>query len=338
MDVAQLRQDAGAAWHQMQDWRVLRWLSPALPTQVKLPDGKTTGILEQPGATGSELRMQTEAKFFGLLVPQEKVLWHHMHLPALPPNEEFQAVELEAMSLSPFPAEELVWAYFPRRDEAGRRTAQIAMASRKTISKLIDSKSEGEGASENLEVWVRATEGPTYLLLPGFGERRRRTFTARWRQINWGLAMLLVLTLSAIAVTPTAQLRLRALEAADQYARIQAIAAPALQKREQQMEFDQQGKILMGLMDKALEPESILLRLTLIVPDDTYLSSVRAQAGKVTIVGLTPNTASFMQHLGAQPGVKEVKSPVPSAKQRGAEKEYFTIEFVLEKPVPVAKP
>ncbi len=338
MDVARLLQDAGAAWHQMQHWRVLRWLSPALPTQVTLPDGKTTGILEQPGAIGSELGIQTEAKFFGLLVPQEMVLWHQMHLPELPPSEEFLAVELEARSLSPFSAEDLVWAYFTVGDAELGRTAQIAIASRKIISKLMDLKADAEGADANLEVWVKPPDRHAYLLLPGFGESRRRAFTARWRQINWALAIVLLLTLSAIAMTPTAQLRLRALQALEDYSRIQAIANPAMQKREQQMQFDQQGKALSLLMAKALEPEVILLQLTQLLPNDTYVISLRAQDGKISIAGQTPNTAVLMQQLGSQPGVKDVKSPVPATRQRGADREHFTVEFSLGKPTLSAAP
>jgi general secretion pathway protein L len=338
MDVPQLRQDVGAAWHLMQDWRFLRWLSPELPTQVALPDGKTIGILEQLGATGSEVRIQTTARFFGLLVPQEMVLWHQMHLPELPPNEEFMAVELEARSLSPFPAEDLVWAYVPARDAALGRTAQIAIASKKIVSKLLNSKAQAEGAATSLEVWVKSPASDAYLLLPGFGESRRRKFTARWRQVNWGLVIVLVLTLSAIAVTPTAQLRLRALQGLEDFSRIQAVANPAMHKREQQMQLDQQGKALSSLMAKALEPEVVLLQLTQLLPDDTFVTTLRAQGGKIVIAGQTPNTAVLMQQLGSQPGVKDVKSPVPATKQRGADRENFTVEFSLDKPTLNAVP
>lgn len=338
MDVVQLRQDVGAAWHLMQDWRLLRWLSPALPAQVVLPDGKLTGILEHPGATGSEIRIQNTPKFFGLLVPQELVLWHHMQLPELPPSEEFLALELEARSLSPFPLEDLVWAYLPVRDAALGRTAQIAIASRKIIGRLLDSNAPVEGASANFEIWARLPESTAYLLLPGFGESRRRVFTARWRRINWGLAILLLLTLSAIAITPTAQLRLRALQALGEFSTIQAIATPAMQKREQQMQLDQQGKALKSLMEKALEPEMILLQLTQLLPDDTFVTSLRAQGGKIAIAGQTPNTAVLMQQLGSKPGVKDVKSPVAATKQRGSDRESFTVEFSLDKPTVSAVP
>lgn len=338
VDLSPWVHEVAVAWRQMQDWRVLRWLSPSFVTHAQAANGLTVALEEQPGNIGRPSRADYTKRFFGVVIPDEMVLWREMQFPLLSDEGAEKAIELEACSVSPFPQSDLAWGHMPIQRHAGMATTRIAIVSRKLISTQMQAQTPAPHTPSNPEVWVQIQADQRYLLIEGFGEPRRRALEKRWRNVNWGLAFLLLMVALAAAITPTAQLRLRALQAADQYAKVQAIAAPALQKREQQIQFDQQGKILMALMDKALEPQDIMLRLTQIVPDDTYLTSIRAQAGKVVIAGLAPNTATFMQHLGAQPGVKEVKSPVPATKQRGAERESFTIELVIEKPVLSGKP
>ena len=82
--------------------------------------------------------------------------------------------------------------------------------------------------------------------------------------------------------------------------------------------------------EQSVQPEAVLLGLTKLLPDDTYVSTFQVQGSKVLLTGQTPNGASLMQHLGAQAGVKNVRAPAPTSRQNGADRETFYIEFTMD--------
>ena len=70
--------------------------------------------------------------------------------------------------------------------------------------------------------------------------------------------------------------------------------------------------------------------LTQALPDDTSLLNLQLQGLKVTMAGQTTNAAALMQHLSAQPGVRDVRAPSAATKPLGVTKESFSIEFMLD--------
>ena len=131
-------------------------------------------------------------------------------------------------------------------------------------------------------------------------------------------------------MTPVAQLRLRAIEAAVTHSELQGRAAPQLEQREaMQRSVERIGLIKNVLAEKA---DAVLLldALTRTLPDDTYLGTLDVTGLKVRIVGLTANAAALMQSLGAQNGFRDVRAPVPAIRNPGAALENFNIEFQLD--------
>jgi general secretion pathway protein L len=254
-------------------------------------------------------------------------LWHSLTLPKLSADEALSATELEVKSLNPFSPEDLVWSHTALVATSGVSKVQIVIASRKIVAQHITSL---ESTSTNHEVWVKLPESPNCIVLDGFGEKIRRQRSARWRILNFCLVFLLMVTGFSAALTPSAQLYFRSTQAAKAYEQLRSVAAPAMQQRELLVKLDGQVTALRGQLARSIKPELVLLRITQILNDDTYVTQIQTRDNKILLTGQTPNTAALMQQLGTQAGVTDVRAPTAAVKQRGSERETFNIEFTLD--------
>jgi general secretion pathway protein L len=136
--------------------------------------------------------------------------------------------------------------------------------------------------------------------------------------------------LCAIALTPTAQLRLRAIEATHAYEVLQQQAAPAQAQREAYLHSVEQLTQVRGVLAERAAPLRLLQLLTETLPDGSFLHSLKTQGLKVTVQGMTPDAAALMQALGRVPGLREVKAPSAAVRNPGASLDSFLIEFQLD--------
>jgi len=330
LDLSQLKVDWILALREIANWPALRWLAPVYVTRLKTATGETIDCIEKTGRVHSAQGAGGKVRFFGVLLPDNIVLWRRMVLPKLNADAARSAFELEVRRLSPFQQDDLVWGHTPLVPAPEGSKAYIAIASRKIIAQHIASLTQDERGHDRHEVWAEAPEALGFLELDGFGESLRKRLTARWRLLNLFLVFLLAAICVVAAATPTMQIRARALNAAQEYAKLEPLAAPAQRQREVLAQLDQQMKGLQTQMENRLEPELLLLIITKLLADDTYLTSMQVRGGKILLVGQTPNTAALMQQLGAQAGVKNVKAPSAAMRPRGADRETFNIEFTLD--------
>ena len=327
MDLRQLKRDWLIALGQISNWHILRWLTPAYITRIVMANGESVDYLEKTGRPLATQKKSKSVKFSGFLLPDSLVLWHSLTLPKLSADEALSATELEVKSLNPFSQEDLVWSHTALVATSGVSKVQIVIASRKIVAQHIASL---ESTSTNQEVWVKLHESPNCIVLDGFGENIRRQRSARWRILNFCLVFLLMVTGFSAALTPTAQLYFRSTQAAKAYEQLRSVAAPAMQQREQLVKLDGQVTALRGQLARSIKPELVLLRITQILNDDTYVTQIQTRDNKILLTGQTPNTAALMQQLGTQAGVTDVRAPTAAVKQRGSERETFNIEFTLD--------
>lgn len=338
LDLRQLQSDWALALNQAAHWPVLRWLAPAYVTRVRLPNGDTADYSEKTGRAAPAAQRAKTVKFQGFLLPDHLVLWHPMTLPNLKDDAARAALKLQVKSLSPFLADDVIWGHTPLLSVQGGKKTHIAMASRKLTAQYMASFEGAVPKPNDFELWVEVPETHGLLVLNGFGEKKRRQLAARWRAVNLCLVFLLAAIGFAAAITPAVQLRLRAIQAAQDYVNLQTQAAPAVQQRERLVQLDQHIKALQVETKQRLHPELILAKITKLLTDDTYVTSLQMQGDKILLVGQTTNTAALMQQLGAQAGVKDVKAPIATTKQRGADRETFNIEFTLDASSLTAQP
>ncbi|WP_312130205.1 PilN domain-containing protein [Diaphorobacter nitroreducens] len=327
IDLHALWREIRQTWSGMHDWPLLSWLTPAVPVVLLHPvEGQSLwrGESSFPQSSGF-----LTARFTAVALPEEYVLRREMILPAMAAADVASAVALEARANSPFAPQDLVYGYRVQTPSQGGHRVELALASRRQIGLYLESQSSRlEGVAEP-EVWVRNLSSPP-TVLEGYGEGLRKAYIRRQRNAGYSLLALAMVLLSVIAITPTLQLRMRALEAAAAYQDAVRRTAPLVKEREGLMQSIETIGALSEVLSGRIEPLKVLDRLTQVLPDDTAVQSFKLQGLKVTLVGVTANASALMQLLGDQPGLRDVKAPSAATRLGGATKENFVIEFMLD--------
>lgn len=344
LDLRHLGQDLRRAWQGLQQSPLLSWLTPEPTVRLLHSDGRAS--LWQMGATPSVLSGAATGlavRFTAVELPQSLFLQREIGLPALADDQVRAAVALEVQSASPFAAADLAWGY--RSTEAGNGQLRVVavMASRPQVAAHLQSlpsssvplqpQAGGHAvpeSSEAPEVWAFADAVRHPVVLAGYGEPRRLRYTAIRRNAGHGLLALALVLLAAIALTPTAQLRMRAIEALRLHAELVERTAPLVDKRDALMQSVEQLKGLSHELAGRIDPLRVVETLTQVLPDDTSVQFLKLQGAKVTISGVTANASSLMQLLGAQPGFRDVRAPSAATRAPGAQRESFVIEFTLD--------
>lgn len=328
VDLAVLWRDMRAPWRRMHQWPVFEWLTPLPYVLVARADGSQQtweGDL-RPLASGHKASPQ----FYAVELPDDYALRRTMALPEMTMEDAEAAMALEAKTSSPFDASDLVWGHgFVRSLAGGGKQIELAMASRKQVAQFLAGARTTELAQGRpIELWVMPSQGLP-IVLSGYGEAARASYCTRRRR--WGYALLasLGLGLIALAITPTLQLRSRAIEAVFSFDQVVRAAAPAVKQREQLMASVDSLTALSELTNGRIEPLKVLDRLTQTLPDDTAIQGIKLQGNKLIMNGHTANASALMQLLGEVPGFKEVRSPAATTKV-GNGKETFAAELLLD--------
>lgn len=329
IDLQTVGQDVRKALQGLHQWPLLAWLTPAVPVRLLQADGSHS--LWCDGAELKQPERQTvQPRCVALELPEAIVLRRQLTLPPMAAQDIANAVALDAQSASPFGLGEVAWGYSLKAPAKGAVVVEVALASRRQIQQYIHTQADRLRNAGDPEVWVLSTQGAAPLVFAGFGEAQRSRQAARWRHLGYALLGTSMLLLAAIAITPTAQLRLRAIEAVQAYEGIVGRAAPAVREREELLQSIEQLSSLAEVLAGRIEPLTLMDRLTQALPDDTALQTVKLQGGKVTILGLTGDASSLMRILGEQPGLRDVRAPSAATRMPGAQKESFMIEFMLD--------
>ena len=220
-------------------------------------------------------------------------------------------------------------ASVPAPDGVDVVRVETALLSRRQLDGYLKSQSHRWQEGKQPELWVLAADNPP-IVLAGFGEAARARRIAARRRTGYGLLLLALLVLAAVAITPTLQLRARAIEAVNAYTDLHNRTAPLARQREALVKTTDRLTVVSELVSGGVDPLTVLDLLTQALPDDTSLLNLQLQGLKVTMAGQTTNAAALMQHLSAQPGVRDVRAPSAATKPLGVTKESFSIEFMLD--------
>ena len=317
--------DFRGTWQRAHQWPLLAWLTPDVPVRVLRADG-TEAIWD--GRRLVDVANARAPRFTAIEVPTDSLLHRSMGLPPMADAQIAQAVALEISTVSPFPAADLVWGYVVQARPEGGLRVNTALASRKQVQGFLDQQHERLKGGD-AEAWAFSEAG-TPIALAGWGGDRRARHAALHRRISYCLLLGALLLVGGMAVTPIAQLRLRAIEAAVGYSELQGRAMPVVTQREAFMQtIERMGQLREALSEQA-DGIRLLEVLTQVLLDDTSLQSIEVKGLKVRISGLTANAATLMQQLGQQAGFKDVRAPVAAVRNPGATLDSFNIEFQLD--------
>lgn len=311
----------------------LRWLAPRALIELRHPDGRRSAWVMRQGALTPAGGAAPAEALAALELPPGAVLERRLTLPPLAPAEVAQAVQLEVASASPFMAEQTVFGYGQR---AGADTLQVdlAITSRRQVEEAL--RAAGADLAQPPEVWVlpaaaqAGAGGLRPIVLRGFGEARREAWLRRALAQRAGVLLLGLALLAALAVTPTALLRLRAQQAQQSFEALQKQAAPQIAQREALTQRVERLRAVGELLDRQLALPPVLDMLTRSVPDGAWLTAIRLEGTKLVLNGQADDAAALVQRLAAQPGVHEVRLASPATRGAGAAKETFIIELRLD--------
>lgn len=325
LDLTEFWSDFRATWQRAHHWPLLAWLTPDVPVRVLRADGTET-VWDGVRLVGMDHAPSTQ--FVAIEIPADSLLHRSLSLPAMADAQVAQAVALEISTVSPFPAADLVWGHVVHVRPEGGLLVDAVLASRKQVQGFLEQQQERlkDGVAE---VWAFSEAG-TPIAFAGWGEVRRARHAALRRRIGYGLVLGALLLVGAMAVTPIAQLRLRAIEAAVGYSELQGRAMPVVAQREAFMQAIERMGLLREVLSEQADGIRLLEVLTQVLPDDTSLQSMEVKGLKVRITGLTANAAVLMQQLGLQSGFKDVRAPVAAVRNPGASLDSFNIEFQLD--------
>lgn len=305
-------------WAEALRWPAFRWLTPDEPVRVIQADGAES---VRQGATGRRIGSPAKVRFCAIELAEDTVLRRSLVLPRLTEEELRQAVELDVRAASPFPEQEVVWG--SRVEDGEPLRVEIALTSRRLIEQQIEAhRPLLKGVAP--EIWV-AGERP--IVIAGYGEAARLAQARRLRLALFGLLSATALLLAALAITPTLQLRERALEAAGRSDELLSAVKPQAQMRDELVRLGEQIRVL----DKAAEQRHDLVALidqvTRQLPDDAVLSRLEITGGTVRLSGQADNAAQLLQTLGANAAFRDVRAPSGISRGPAGGKEGFTIEF-----------
>lgn len=310
-------------WRELNRLPPLTWLAPQSAVRLLQADGGESVWLAGVRQRDDRAR----AGFTAVEVPADEVLTLPVQLPPLSDADRLAALELQVRVASPFEPDDLVWGWQPAAGTDDGAVV-VVLASRRTVQSRIDQRLSSAAAPDPaVEAWAFDGSGRP-VVLQGFGERARMARTGRGRLLGWLLLGLTAVLGVAAAVTPTVQLKLRAMQAQATYEALERDLGPVLAQREALVKAQAQRDALRALMDERVEPLAVLDVLTQVVPDDTWAQRVQVQGGKVTITGNTPNAAALMNRLSEQPQLRDVRAPGAAQRASGG-RENFTIELAL---------
>lgn len=330
LELSSLGSDLRAAWFAVLQWPIFAWLTP--PAVVRLTHVDETQSWWVVGKRAMRLSAQRgadSADAFAVELPEHLVLQRNLVFPAMSEEDTNMAVAMDVKANSPFVSEDLVWGYATRLTSTAQQQVQALLVSRKQITQFLEGRTKSLPEGQMPEVWVLADERQP-IVIAGFGETLRAKKTIARRRVALALLASLLLLFVLIAITPSLQLRARALEAMDAYSTASQRTATLMARREALVQATDQLSALKELLTDRVDSLKVFDALTQVLPDDTSLMTLQIQGLKVSIAGQTPNAAALMQLLGAQPGLREVRAPTAATRPLGTTKDSFSIELMLD--------
>ncbi|MDM7462909.1 MAG: PilN domain-containing protein [Tepidimonas taiwanensis] len=312
--------------------RIVSWLYPAVVVVRHAQDHGPARLYDAnghacPGLSPQSWRLWGIRRWHADSVGEDELLRRTWWQPGADEAAQRAAVALRGRLESPFPPEDTLFFWADQPAANGGRQVHALWISRKLLRQRYPQHWQAD--SDRL-LWVELPPGADrWLALPTPGQQAFR----RWHAIRSALTaaawLLALAAAAALAITPTWQLRQRALDAQAQWIQLQKQATPALVSRQQltvAMEhIDAFDRTTASLRD----PVALLNWVTEQLPDDTYVSELEYEGDTLGLQGLTPNAAALMRHLGEQPGVAAVTASRPATKVTGLGKESYFIEIRL---------
>lgn len=342
LDLRTIGQDWLHAMRQLHRVPPLRWFELNPRVHLLRADSSTAywqGARLRPHSDGD-----AQAAFYAVELPENLLLRRQLSLPDLPAAQVRDAVALDIFSSSPFAQDDIAWGYVQTPGEAGTQIA-AAFASRAQIAQHLTQLQQQGWPVEQSEVWVFAptdahgSAAGEPIVLQGYAEGLAEQ--ARGRRRRKALASLAVgaALLGALALTPTLQLRSKALQADAAYNQLRAQTERLSHERATLASALESVVQIRQSQDTRVNLAQLLQFLSDLLPDDVSLHSLDYENPKpdaeseaparqtLRMMGEADNAAAVIQLLSDQEAFSDVRTTQPVQQVPNADKERFTVQM-----------
>ena len=263
-----------------------------------------------------------------LMVPTDWLLARDISLPAAAAENLRQVLSFELDRFTPFKAEQVYLDYRVNSasDESGMLSLTLVVLPRQRIEPWL-----GLLRSAGVKVDGIAADGfwPEMNLLPPEDRPRPGLGRLLWRALPLFLVVALALALLAL---PLWQKRKVAIDLQSREARLRGQANQVLDLRERLESKRQELQTVAEQWRTAPPVLDVLMLLTRLLPDDTYLQQLNLKGRELTIRGLSGQASALIALLEASPAFEGPHFLSPVTQQRG--KELFHLAATLRQPFP----
>jgi len=277
-----------------------------------------------------------DARSVTLRFPAEIALRKTIRLPVAALENLREAVSFQLDHHTPFSSEE---AYFDckllqRDDTAGQLVIEATVVARSVID---NARAAAEalgwhvGSVEVMAAAAASTNANTRLLVPNLRRRPRGQMV-----LNGAAALLLIGLVGAAAVFPLARAHTQENELAQQLDRVRHQAEAAAKLDKQNHELQREANFLATRAAAHPSALNVLLELTKLTPDDTWLDVAQYTGNDIEFSGTSSSASALIGRFAQSSLFKnmEFRSPVTSDPRTGRER--FQISGQLQPPA--AKP
>ncbi|WP_287917800.1 PilN domain-containing protein [Comamonas sp.] len=343
MDLGHLAVEFQMAWQQLAEvLRLERWL-PFSKVQVQ---HVSQGVYEarvrgsrwlSDTQTASKQSVETGVKPSVIVLDEQYFLLRQLMLPRMPAAMLKAAMYLEVQAASPFGAEDTLWEFRKEIFQGDRALAgqvqqqslNLVITSKSLVRTALEVSNIKNSGGELQEVWLGLAQQPP-ILLTGYGEQGRLRKEQRQNRALIAGGVILAFLIAIVAITPTIQLRARAIDATQQLQLLAQRTTEQVAQRQQLMSAVQALEDFDAAQSMQIDHLLLLQRLTEILPDDVVLQSMNVKGQTLTLQGIGDNASAVVQLLAAAQGFKEVRLPSAVTRVPNLNKENFALAAELD--------
>ncbi len=259
-----------------------------------------------------------------LRLPQDSILRRRVRLPLQVRANLPRVLGFEMDRLTPFAKEDVLFDFRELlTTEDGQLLVELAVVRRDRIGGWVQALAS-EGAPAGVLTW------------PGAWPRANLFQREDRQQVNWGKQllgwmqwMLLLLLLAAVLITPLWQKRQIAMDLNSNVNRARVKASEVSVMRERLENAEASANFVLDQKRQAITVTELLLRLTELVPDHSWVQQMQFNAGRVEVRGESEQATALIEILSREPRFREVTFKSPVVGVRNSDRVRFFIEFNL---------
>ena len=263
-----------------------------------------------------------------LCIPEEKALFKEISLPALPEAELRRALYYQIDRQTPFAVAEVNFDYKVLKTDksAGQVTVLLAVVSKKLVEQELQRFAEWAGKPDLVSVAdAKGATMPSFDLMKGVEAKKERPSVARALNVAMTFALLGILSVIGYSTLQERREAAQAMHERMLEARKEAQSASQLQT-----EIENLRKDLTFFADrKRRQPmvAAILLELTRILPDHTWLSEFQFHDDEVRVSGHSSAASELIGLVDGSEMFVEPRFRSPVMQDPATGKERFNMTF-----------